>query len=88
MLVFISPILMEHYRHDVLEGVGKLHLRLLLTDLVKSKYITLGYLNERLVTLDYGFVINKNCNTNSIQRIFRLRMIAHDVMYMAAMTKG
>ena len=41
-------------RHDVLEGVGKLHLKLLLSNLIDSKYITLDELNEKIIRLDYG----------------------------------
>lgn len=40
--------------HDLLEGIGKRQLRLILLALIESKVMTLAYLNNRIVELNYG----------------------------------
>lgn len=40
--------------HDLLEGVGKRELRLILLALIQAKVFTLSYLNKRIVEFNYG----------------------------------
>lgn len=40
-------------RHDILEGIGKKELKLLLAQLIQEKYITLQELNDRIVNFSY-----------------------------------
>ena len=42
------------YRHDILEGVGKMEVKCLLEALIRDKIISLGDLNRQITTMDYG----------------------------------
>ena len=44
----------KYFRHDVLEGVGKLHLSLLLSCLIRERRVRLDDFNDQLIRLDYG----------------------------------
>lgn len=50
--------------HDILEGVGPLEVKLVLSKLIAEGHITLDTLNYRLTSFDYGFV--DRCNKPSV----------------------
>ncbi len=50
--------------HNILEGVGPLEVKLVLSKLIAEGHITLDTLNYRLTSFDYGFV--DRCNKPSV----------------------
>ena len=53
----LHHLILLTFRHDILEGVAKLHLSLLLTSLADDKYISITHFNDRLLNCNYGWEI-------------------------------
>jgi len=68
--------------HDVLEGVGPLEVKLVLSELVAEGHISLDTVNYRLTSFDYGFV--DRCNKPSVLSSHELKNHSSAMRHTAA----
>jgi len=49
------------FMHDILEGVARYDIALVIKNLIEKKYFTLNQLNSRITLFEYGVIERKNC---------------------------